>query len=135
MPPLSCTTQTVTTENSESTTSHSLTENMEDPCDKVEDEYVKNSTSDTQSSSTKEQVEVQIVWRNVILFAMLHLASIYSIYLMFTSAKWQTNIFGKYFWFHSIRISFKMLKLEIDWKFVFSASFGPKSEFWWTLFR
>lgn len=97
MPPLSCTTQTVTTANSESTMGHSLTENMEDPCDKAEDEYVKNSTSDTQSSTTKEKVEVQIVWRNVILFAMLHLASLYAIYLMFTSAKWQTNIFGKYF--------------------------------------
>lgn len=35
------------------------------------------------------------VWRNIILFAYLHLAAIYGGYLFLFSAKWQTDIFGK----------------------------------------
>lgn len=35
-----------------------------------------------------------IVWRNVILFAYLHLAALYGILLIFTSAKVFTTIFG-----------------------------------------
>lgn len=38
----------------------------------------------------------QYVWRNIILFAYLHLAALYGGYLFMFSAKWQTNIFGKY---------------------------------------
>lgn len=37
----------------------------------------------------------QYVWRNIILFAYLHLAAIYGAYLFLFSAKWQTDIFGK----------------------------------------
>ncbi|XP_018911116.2 acyl-CoA Delta-9 desaturase isoform X1 [Bemisia tabaci] len=37
---------------------------------------------------------VKIVWRNVMLFAYLHLGAIYGFYLIFTSAKIQTSIFG-----------------------------------------
>ena len=96
MPPLSScsTSQTVTTTTySDSTMNSSATENIEDPCDKANDEYIK-SISDSSTSTTKEQEKVKIVWRNVILFALLHLASLYAVYLMFTAAKWQTNIFG-----------------------------------------
>lgn len=42
----------------------------------------------------KSQVHQAIVWRNVILFAYLHLAALYGILLMFTSAKIATTIFG-----------------------------------------
>lgn len=35
-----------------------------------------------------------IVWRNVFLFALLHLASLYGIYLFITKAMWQTIIFS-----------------------------------------
>lgn len=37
----------------------------------------------------------QLVWRNILLFAYLHLAALYGGYLFLTSAKWQTDIFGK----------------------------------------
>lgn len=37
----------------------------------------------------------QLVWRNIILFAYLHVAALYGAYLFLFSAKWQTDIFGK----------------------------------------
>lgn len=42
--------------------------------------------------SEKDTYKLEIVWRNVFLMAALHLAAIYGIYLMFTKAKWQTNV-------------------------------------------
>lgn len=39
----------------------------------------------------------QIVWKNVVLFIYLHLAALYGLYLVFTSAKMNTLIFGKYY--------------------------------------
>lgn len=41
--------------------------------------------------------KLQFVWRNIILFAYLHLAAIYGGYLFLFSAKWQTDVFGKCF--------------------------------------
>ena len=38
----------------------------------------------------------QYVWRNILLFAYLHAAALYGGYLFLTSAKWQTDVFGKY---------------------------------------
>uniref|UniRef100_A0A2I9LPP9 Stearoyl-CoA desaturase 5 n=1 Tax=Centruroides hentzi TaxID=88313 RepID=A0A2I9LPP9_9SCOR len=38
--------------------------------------------------------ELQIVWRNVILFAFLHIGALYGFTLIFTSAKWQTILFA-----------------------------------------
>lgn len=35
-----------------------------------------------------------IVWRNVILFAYLHVAAVYGFYLMITSAKVLTTLYG-----------------------------------------
>lgn len=37
----------------------------------------------------------KIVWRNVALFAYLHIAALYGAYLMFSSAKIATSIWGK----------------------------------------
>lgn len=37
----------------------------------------------------------QYVWRNIILFAYLHIAAVYGFYLFLFSAKWQTDVFGK----------------------------------------
>jgi stearoyl-CoA desaturase (delta-9 desaturase) len=48
------------------------------------------------NAKTPEKYRRQIVWRNVILFAYLHLASVYGAYLMLTSAKILTSIFGMY---------------------------------------
>jgi hypothetical protein len=36
--------------------------------------------------------KLQLVWRNIILFAILHVSAIYGAYLFFFSAKWQTNL-------------------------------------------
>ena len=36
--------------------------------------------------------KLQIVWRNVILIASLHLGALYGVYLCWTSAKWQTTV-------------------------------------------
>ena len=38
--------------------------------------------------------KVRLVWRNIILFAYLHLAAVYGLWLMLTSAMWSTGIFG-----------------------------------------
>lgn len=38
---------------------------------------------------------IRLVWRNIILFAYLHLAALYGLWLMLSSAQWKTGIFGK----------------------------------------
>lgn len=38
----------------------------------------------------------QIVWRNVALFAYLHIAALYGAYLMLVSSKIATSIWGKF---------------------------------------
>lgn len=45
---------------------------------------------------TDKKPPMQIVWRNAILFAYLHVAAIYGLYLAITSAKFYTDIFGKF---------------------------------------
>lgn len=52
---------------------------------------------DTQSNETsreKSKYVRRIVWRNVVIFLYLHIASLYGIYLACTSAKWMTVIFA-----------------------------------------
>jgi stearoyl-CoA desaturase (delta-9 desaturase) len=39
--------------------------------------------------------KIKLVWRNIILFAYLHLAAVYGLWLMLTSAQWKTGIFGE----------------------------------------
>nr|ABX71627.1 acyl-CoA-delta9-desaturase [Lampronia capitella] len=41
-----------------------------------------------------DERKIQLVWRNIIAFACLHLAAVYGAYLFFTSAIWQTDIFA-----------------------------------------
>ncbi|XP_076686450.1 acyl-CoA Delta-9 desaturase-like [Andrena cerasifolii] len=43
---------------------------------------------------SKEKSEIRIVWRNVIIYAYLHLAALYGVYLLFTSAKLMTAAFA-----------------------------------------
>jgi stearoyl-CoA desaturase (delta-9 desaturase) len=38
---------------------------------------------------------LKLVWRNIILFIYLHIAALYGLWLMLTSAKWTTGIFGE----------------------------------------
>ena len=44
--------------------------------------------------TSKGKYEMRIVWRNVIIFAYLHLAALYGAYLLFTSAKLMTTAFA-----------------------------------------
>ena len=53
----------------------------------------------------KYDYKLQIVWRNVSLMGALHLSAIYGMYLMIASAKWQTNLFGKFIIISTILIS------------------------------
>ncbi|OWR40684.1 acyl-CoA desaturase HassNPVE [Danaus plexippus plexippus] len=41
-----------------------------------------------------EKRKLQIVWRNVILFALLHIGGVYGAYLFFTQAMWSTRLFA-----------------------------------------
>lgn len=48
----------------------------------------------------------QLVWFNIIWFLYLHIASLYGLWLVFTSAKWQTNVFGKKYIFIRIKLPY-----------------------------
>jgi len=52
----------------------------------------------------RKQPHQKIVWRNVILFGYLHLAALYGMLLIFTSAKIATTVFGKFNNLHHICI-------------------------------
>lgn len=39
--------------------------------------------------------ELKLVWRNIILFAIVHLSAVYGLWLLLTSAKIYTVLFGK----------------------------------------
>lgn len=43
----------------------------------------------------KPKLKHKIVWRNAILFLLLHASAFYGVYLAITSAKMFTNLFGK----------------------------------------
>lgn len=49
--------------------------------------------------SKPEPYKMQIVWRNVALFALLHLGSVYGLYLLIFQAKLATVALSKYFLF------------------------------------
>lgn len=68
--------------------------------------------------NNKDGYKLRLVWRNIILFAYLHAASIYGFYLMFTSAKLLTSGWGKFRLFElqfnrRIERNFPNLKLMI----------------------
>lgn len=52
-------------------------------------------TTVTTTTSKVAPFKAQIVWRNVVLMAYLHLAALYGMYLMFSSAKLSTSITGE----------------------------------------
>lgn len=39
--------------------------------------------------------ELKLVWRNIILFAVVHLSAVYGLWLVLTSARIYTSLFGK----------------------------------------
>ncbi|ETN67017.1 delta(9)-desaturase [Anopheles darlingi] len=60
------------------------------------DELKHNDTTKVvQKSSPKRQYNNVYVWRNIIAFIYLHLGFLYGTYLLVTSAKWSTFLFGK----------------------------------------
>lgn len=48
-----------------------------------------------EESKEKPKYVRSIVWRNVLIFAYLHLGALYGVYLAITSAKLATVIFGE----------------------------------------
>lgn len=46
------------------------------------------------SSASTGRRNIKLVWRNIILFAYLHLAAVYGFYLMLASAQWKTGLFA-----------------------------------------
>lgn len=49
---------------------------------------------DVEKMKKADKRKMKLVWRNIIAFAYVHIAAIYGLWLMFTSAKWQTIIFA-----------------------------------------
>jgi hypothetical protein len=60
-------------------------------------------------SKPSQKYRRQIVWRNVILFVYLHMAALYGAYLMFTSAKIITTVWGVYY----IRLLCPLIKIYL----------------------
>lgn len=44
-----------------------------------------------------KELKLQLVWRNIILFGYVHAAGLYGLYLLLTSARIYTGIFGMFF--------------------------------------
>ncbi|EDV43466.1 desaturase F-epsilon [Drosophila ananassae] len=43
--------------------------------------------------NTSKDYELKWVWRNIILFAVLHISAVYGVWLFFTEASWRTHLF------------------------------------------
>lgn len=57
---------------------------------------LRHHTPNNKFRETKEKkYHLEIVWRNVIGFIVLHIVALYGIYLSFTTCFWQTFVFGK----------------------------------------
>lgn len=50
--------------------------------------------------------KIRLVWRNIILFAYLHIAAVYGLWLMLTSAQFITGVFGEFPHVHSLHFRF-----------------------------
>lgn len=55
----------------------------------------KQDINDNSHSSKQEEYRLQIVWRNVVIMAYLHIAAVYGLYLAFTAANFKTVVAGK----------------------------------------
>lgn len=69
------------------------------------------------TQQNKKQPHQAIVWRNVMLFGYLHLAALYGVLLMFTSAKIATTIFGM---LNNLNIKYNLLIYLCLYFFLFS---------------
>lgn len=57
------------------------------------DEVLRESVKQSPATHTGRR-KVKLVWRNIILFAYLHVAAVYGFWLMLTSAQWKTGFFA-----------------------------------------
>ena len=55
-----------------------------------------------QAQKNQKPYKIQIVWRNVIIMGLLHVAAIYGATLCFGTAKWQTVVAGMCFTLHDL---------------------------------
>lgn len=62
--------------------------------DELRGKLTKIKDDEAKSSSN---YKVQIVWRNVIIFVVLHVGALYGLYLAVSSAKIATTVFGENF--------------------------------------
>ncbi|KAG6802476.1 acyl-CoA Delta-9 desaturase [Apis cerana] len=53
-----------------------------------------NRSDQTIIETPKKKYKKHIIWRNVIIFSYLHLAAVYGLYLVFTSAQFKTTLFA-----------------------------------------
>jgi len=68
------------------------------------------------TQQNRKQHHQAIVWRNVILFGYLHLAALYGVVLMFTSAKIATTIFGMA---NNLRIKYNLVIAYILYVYIY----------------
>ncbi|XP_002137841.2 acyl-CoA Delta(11) desaturase-like [Drosophila pseudoobscura] len=54
----------------------------------------KGTASDLSTLKTTDGRKLELVWINIILFIYVHTASLYGIWLMLTTTKWQTDVFA-----------------------------------------
>lgn len=74
---------------------------------------------------------LKLVWRNILIFGYVHLAAVYGAYLMLTSARIYTGIFGNYFVSSESRASSIWVNWEIPfWQFQLFYSIGTLSSIW-----
>lgn len=64
-------------------------------------------------SKEPKEYKLQIVWRNVAIFAFLHVAALYGLYLAVISAKLATTIFGNLNFFIYFDFFFQQFSLFI----------------------
>lgn len=80
--------------NSASTSAENNTTTEEPKTNDVVGYLEKDTTYDPKKEVTNDNYKLEIVWSNVIYMGMLHILGLYGFFLMFTEAKWQTNVFA-----------------------------------------
>lgn len=75
-------------------------EDSSDPTDVVDESQIAEGETVENNKYRPYRYQRQIVWRNVALFAYLHIAALYGAYLMLASAKLATSIWGKFLIFY-----------------------------------
>lgn len=59
---------------------------------------------DLAKSIVKHDRKIKLIWSRIIVIGLFHLGAVYGVYLLITSARILTGIFGKYFLSHKTMI-------------------------------